>query len=59
MPKAIAAARKIAAFNSEVKVEARVDDLIPGNINALLEGMDVILDGTDNFETRYLLNDLP
>ncbi len=57
VPKAIAAARKIAAFNSDIVVEARVDDVIPANINALLEGMDVILDGTDNFETRYLLND--
>ena len=57
LPKAIAAARKIAAFNSEIKVEAKVDDLVPANIEALLEGMDVILDGTDNFETRYLIND--
>jgi adenylyltransferase/sulfurtransferase len=57
LPKAIAAARKISAFNSEIVVEARVDDLVPGNIHVLLEGMDVILDGTDNFETRYLLND--
>jgi molybdopterin/thiamine biosynthesis adenylyltransferase len=57
LPKAIAAARKIAAFNSEIEIEARVEDLIPGNINVLLEGMDVILDGADNFETRYLIND--
>ena len=57
LPKAIAAARRIAAVNSEISVEARVEDLIPGNINVLLEGMDVILDGTDNFETRYLVND--
>ncbi len=57
LPKAIAAARKIAAFNSEIAVEARVEDLVPGNINVLLEGMDVILDGTDNFESRYLVND--
>jgi adenylyltransferase/sulfurtransferase len=57
LPKAIASARKIASFNSEIAVEARVEDLVPGNIQALLEGMDVILDGTDNFETRYLLND--
>jgi molybdopterin-synthase adenylyltransferase len=57
VPKAIAAARKIAAFNSEIAVEARVEDLVPRNIDVLLEGMDVILDGTDNFETRYLLND--
>jgi len=57
LPKAIAAARKISAFNSEIVVEARVEDVVPGNIHALLEGMDVILDGTDNFETRYLVND--
>ena len=38
-------------------MEARVEDVVPGNIDALLEGMDVILDGTDNFETRYLIND--
>jgi molybdopterin/thiamine biosynthesis adenylyltransferase len=57
LPKAIAAARKIAAFNSEIVVEARVEDVVPGNIEGLLKGMDVILDGTDNFETRYLLND--
>jgi len=57
LPKAIAAARKISALNSEIIVEARVEDVVPGNIHALLEGMDVILDGTDNFETRYLVND--
>lgn len=57
LPKAIAAARKIAAFNSEILVEPKVEDLIPANIKDLLEGMDLILDGTDNFETRYLLND--
>src|SRR6266446_2031862 len=48
LPKAVAAARKIAGFNSEIVVEARVEDLVPANI-VLLEGMDVILDGTDNF----------
>jgi adenylyltransferase/sulfurtransferase len=57
LPKAVAAARRLAAFNSEIAVEARIDDLVPANINVLLEGMDVILDGTDNFETRYLVND--
>ena len=57
LPKAIAAARKIAAFNSQIVVEPKADDLVPGNIQALLEGMDLILDGTDNFETRYLIND--
>jgi len=57
LPKAIAAARKISAFNSEIVVEARVEDLVPANVNVLLDGMHVILDGTDNFETRYLVND--
>jgi molybdopterin-synthase adenylyltransferase len=57
LPKAIAAARKIATFNSEIAVEARVEDVVPANVNVLLEGMDVSIDGTDNFETRYLLND--
>jgi adenylyltransferase/sulfurtransferase len=57
LPKAIAAARKIAAFNSQIVVEPKVDDVIPANIAALLEGMEVILDGTDNFQTRYLIND--
>jgi molybdopterin/thiamine biosynthesis adenylyltransferase len=57
LPKAIAAAHKIIAFNSEILVEPRVEDLIPSNIEATLEGMDLILDGTDNFETRYLIND--
>jgi adenylyltransferase/sulfurtransferase len=57
LPKAIAAARKIAAFNSQIVVEPQVDDLVPANIEALLDGTDLILDGTDNFETRYLIND--
>jgi molybdopterin/thiamine biosynthesis adenylyltransferase len=57
LPKAVAAARKIAAFNSEIAVEPRVEDVVPRNIEELLEGVDVILDGTDNFETRYLVND--
>ena len=57
LPKAIAAARKIGAFNSQIVVEPKVDDLVPANIAVLLEGMQLILDGTDNFETRYLIND--
>jgi len=57
LPKAIAAARRIATFNSQIVVESKVDDLVPRNIEALLEGMHLILDGTDNFETRYLIND--
>jgi molybdopterin-synthase adenylyltransferase len=57
LPKAIAAARKIAAFNSQIVVEPQVADLTPSNIAALFEGAQLILDGTDNFETRYLIND--
>jgi adenylyltransferase/sulfurtransferase len=57
LPKAIAAARKIAAFNSQIVVEPKAEDVVPADIEVLLEGMDLILDGTDNFETRYLIND--
>jgi adenylyltransferase/sulfurtransferase len=57
LPKAIAAARRIAAFNSQIVVEPKVADLTPENIESLLEGVQLILDGTDNFETRYLVND--
>lgn len=57
LPKAEAARRKIALFNSETNVRAHVADLTPGNIHELLDGADIVLDATDNFETRYLLND--
>jgi molybdopterin-synthase adenylyltransferase len=57
MPKAIAAARQIALFNSEIVVEPHAADLTPANAVSLLEDCDLILDGTDNFETRYLIND--
>jgi len=57
VPKAIAASKKINEFNSNIVVEPRVEDLIPSNIASSLEGIDLILDGTDNFETRYLIND--
>ena len=57
LPKAEAARRQIGRFNSEITVEAQVADLVPSNIDALLGGADLLLDATDNFETRYLLND--
>jgi molybdopterin-synthase adenylyltransferase len=57
LPKAIAAARKISSFNSQIVVEPHVADLTPANIASLLENTQLILDGTDNFETRYLIND--
>lgn len=55
--KAEAARRKIAAFNSEIDVRAHVTDLVPGNVHELLRDAGIVLDATDNFETRYLLND--
>ncbi len=57
LPKAEAGRRQIALFNSSIRVNARVADLVPGNIHELLRGADLVLDGTDNFETRYLIND--
>jgi molybdopterin-synthase adenylyltransferase len=56
-PKAEAARRQIARFNSVIRVHAHVADLVPANIRELLQGADLILDATDNFETRYLIND--
>ena len=57
LPKAIAAARKLSRINSDVHVEAIVADVHAGNVSSLFRGVDLVLDGTDNFETRYLLND--
>jgi adenylyltransferase/sulfurtransferase len=57
LPKAAAAARRIAGINSTVKVRAVVADLTARNADDLLAGAGVILDGTDNFEARYLVND--
>jgi molybdopterin/thiamine biosynthesis adenylyltransferase len=57
LPKALAAARQIARFNSQITVEPHVADLTPANCADLLGDVDLILDGTDNFETRYLIND--
>ncbi len=57
LPKAEAARRKIAQFNSRTEVHAHIADLVPSNIHALLSGATIVLDATDNFETRYLVND--
>jgi adenylyltransferase/sulfurtransferase len=56
-PKAVAAAQRLQQINKDVHVDARVSDLTPSNAEELLTGCDIILDGTDNFETRYLIND--
>jgi adenylyltransferase/sulfurtransferase len=57
MPKAAAAARHLAKVNSTIITEPAINDLIPANAEELLSDIDLILDGTDNFETRYLIND--
>lgn len=56
-PKAEAARKQIARFNREVQVRPHVADLVPGNIHELMRDAELILDATDNFETRYLIND--
>ncbi|MCS6850485.1 MAG: ThiF family adenylyltransferase [Gemmataceae bacterium] len=58
LPKAEAAARKLAAINSSVHVEPVVTDIDRTNIEELCRDADMILDGTDNFEVRYLINDV-
>jgi molybdopterin-synthase adenylyltransferase len=58
VPKAIAAAERLQAVNSDVQLVPTVTDVDANNIRALADGVDLVLDGTDNFETRYLVNDL-
>ncbi|MGC8792724.1 MAG: HesA/MoeB/ThiF family protein, partial [Bryobacteraceae bacterium] len=57
LPKALAAARHLARINSEIQLEPVVAQLTSANIADILGPANVILDGSDNFETRYLLND--
>jgi adenylyltransferase/sulfurtransferase len=57
LPKAIAAAEKLRRINSQIEIEPVVADVDPTNIARLCDGVDVIVDGTDNFETRLLIND--
>ncbi len=57
LPKAIAAARKLATINSDIRVEPVVADVSATNVDDLVADVELILDGTDNFETRYLIND--
>ena len=57
LPKAVAAERRLGAINSSVRVQGIVADLNPQNATELLSGFPLLLDGTDNFETRFLLND--
>jgi molybdopterin-synthase adenylyltransferase len=57
LPKAAAAAREIARINGQVRTEPAIADLTPDNVEELLGDVHLILDGCDNFETRYLIND--
>jgi adenylyltransferase/sulfurtransferase len=57
LPKAVAAQRRLAKVNSTVRITPVVDDLHDGNIERYAAGADVLIDGLDNFETRYLAND--
>lgn len=57
LPKAIAAKNRIAEINSEIYVEAIVADINNSNIESMIDGCDLIIDGSDNFQVRYLVND--
>ncbi|MBA2335193.1 MAG: ThiF family adenylyltransferase [Blastocatellia bacterium] len=57
LPKVIAAKSRIAEINSEVEVEAIIADINNSNIERFIKDVDLVLDGTDNFQVRYLLND--
>jgi len=57
LPKAIAAKTRIAEINAEIEVEAIIADVNHSNVESLIDGCDLVLDGTDNFQVRYLLND--
>ena len=58
LPKSIAAAEKLRRINSQVDIEPIVADVDARNILELCDGVDLLVDGTDNFETRFLLNDV-
>jgi adenylyltransferase/sulfurtransferase len=57
LPKAVAVANHLSQINSAVTVEPVVDDVNASNIERFIEGADIVIDGADNFETRFLLNE--
>jgi len=57
MPKAVAAVKHLEKINSEIQIEAVLKDVNSGNVESILDGMDLVVDGTDNLETRLLIND--
>ncbi|MGH1257518.1 MULTISPECIES: thiazole biosynthesis adenylyltransferase ThiF [Bacillus] len=58
LPKAVAAKKRLAEINSEVRVEALVQDVTAEELEELVTKVDVIIDATDNFETRFIVNDI-
>lgn len=57
LPKAVAAKKRLSNINSEIEIEAIVADVNNSNIESLITDVDLVLDGTDNFQVRYLVND--
>lgn len=57
LPKAVAAEKRLKKINSDITIEGIVTDVTLQNIGELMEGVDLVLDGTDNFQTRFLIND--
>ncbi len=57
LPKAVAAQKKLQKVNSQIQIEAIVADLSPSTLESILKNANVVIDGTDNFETRFLIND--
>ena len=57
LPKAIAAASHLRQINSQIEIEPHILDINYSSVERLLDGCDLVIDGTDNFSTRYLLND--
>lgn len=57
LPKAVAAGRRLKRINSTVEIDALVDDVNPTNVEDLISDADLVLDGLDNFETRFVIND--
>lgn len=57
LPKAVAAADHLRQINSQIEIDAHVIDVNYSNVEQLIEGCNLVIDGTDNFSTRYLIND--
>lgn len=56
-PKALAAAQRLARINDEIELDPRIANLSASNVDELLGDVDLVVDGSDNFRTRYLVND--